>query len=409
MNRKILYITYDGLTDPLGQSQILPYLSGLSKEGYQFTILSFEKKDRFGKLEATIRKITTAANIRWVPLRFTSRPPVLSKMYDRMRLKRKALVLHRQYRFDMIHCRGYISAEAGLAIKRKFGIKFFFDMRGFWADEKKDGGAWPQHNFLFRRVYRHYKKKEAQFIKETDCIVSLTEAGKREIVKWPSYNDAVPLQVIPCCADMNVFSLIKPGDKQAGRQMLGLDENDLVISYLGSVGSWYMLNEMLEFFSVMKEKYSNAKFLFITHSPFSLILSKLGKYNLSGKDILLTEAERHEVPLYVKASDINVSFIRPVYSKLSSSPTKLAEVMAMGIPVIVNGGVGDVQEVVEKSKAGIVINDFTKETYKNIVDRIPALLQTDRSAVRQSIEPLFSLHHGIELYSKAYKEVFGKD
>ena len=96
MNRNILYITYDGLTDPLGQSQILPYLVGLSKQGYQFTILSFEKKDRYARLKETIEKITSGAGIRWVPMRFTSRPPVLSKMFDRIRLKQKANVLHRK-------------------------------------------------------------------------------------------------------------------------------------------------------------------------------------------------------------------------------------------------------------------------------------------------------------------------
>ena len=42
--KRVLYISYDGLTDPLGQSQILPYLQHLAKESYQFTILSFEKK-----------------------------------------------------------------------------------------------------------------------------------------------------------------------------------------------------------------------------------------------------------------------------------------------------------------------------------------------------------------------------
>ena len=44
--KKVLYITYDGMTDPLGQSQVLPYLVGLSEKGYKFTILSFEKKER---------------------------------------------------------------------------------------------------------------------------------------------------------------------------------------------------------------------------------------------------------------------------------------------------------------------------------------------------------------------------
>jgi len=408
LNKKILYITYDGLTDPLGQSQILPYLAGLSKEGNEFTILSFEKKDRFVKLEQTIRQITSAANIRWVPMRFTSRPPVLSKMFDRMRLKQKAKAIHRKYKFDMIHCRGYISAEAGLALKRKYGVKFFFDMRGFWADEKKDGDAWNQNNPIFRQVYKHYKKKEAQFIKEADHIISLTQAGKEEIMKWPSYDPHIPLSVIPCCADMNVFSLTSGTDKAKGRKLLGLPENDLVISYLGSLGSWYMLDEMLELFAVIKEKFTSAKFLFVTHSPAAMILSRLSHYNINGQDILITEASRNEVPLFVKASDINISFIKPVYSKLSSSPTKLAEVLAMGIPIVTNSGVGDVKNIVEKSKGGIVIDQFTKESFTTVRNAIPELLHNDSARVRENIEHIFSLRHGIELYRNAYKKVWDK-
>src|SRR6478672_4996737 len=158
--KKILFISYDGMTDPLGQSQVLPYLAGLSKYGYQFTILSFEKKDRYAKLRTEIEKICAASGIKWVPLTFTSKPPKIAKLYDAIRMRMKAFSLYRKYKFDMIHCRSYPSAEVGLMLKKKKGAKLFFDMRGFWADEKKDGGSWDQKSFLFRQVYRHYKKKE---------------------------------------------------------------------------------------------------------------------------------------------------------------------------------------------------------------------------------------------------------
>jgi glycosyltransferase involved in cell wall biosynthesis len=408
LKKKILYITYDGLTDPLGQSQILPYLGGLSKLGYEFTILSFEKKQRYAKLQKTIRQITSEAGINWIPLWFTSRPPVISKMWDRIQMKRKAEALYREHRFDMVHCRGYISAEAGLYLKRKYGCKFFFDMRGFWADEKKDGGAWPQNNPLFRRVYRHYKKEESQFIQEASCIISLTHAGKREIVKWPSYDSATPLNVIPCCADMNVFTLRQNGEREEGRKALKLHNDELIISYLGSIGSWYMLDEMLELFSVIKAKYPKSRFLFITHSDPQRILSSLAKYKLKPSDLVITEATRLEVPLYVKASDVTISFIQAVYSKISSSPTKLAEVLAMGIPVIVNEGVGDVKETVEQSGGGIVINKFDRATYQMIADQLPQLINIKGAVVREKIEPVYSLRHGVELYSKAYSEVFNK-
>src|SRR5882757_6303036 len=151
-SKNILYITYDGLTDSLGQSQVLPYLKGLSKHGYKFTILSFEKKDKYKRDREYIEQLTSESGIRWVPLPFTSKPPLLSKFYDAVRMKQKAIQLQKQFHFGMVHCRSYISADAGLMLKKKFGVKFFFDMRGFWADEKKDG-TWDVSKPLFKRVY----------------------------------------------------------------------------------------------------------------------------------------------------------------------------------------------------------------------------------------------------------------
>src|SRR5215212_9812755 len=121
--KRVLYITYDGLTDPLGQSQILPYLKGLSRYGYEFTILSFEKKERLGKEREIIERLTGESNIRWIPIRFSSRPPLLSKFYDALRMRKKAVELQKKYAFDMVHCRSYIAADVGLFLKKKFGIK----------------------------------------------------------------------------------------------------------------------------------------------------------------------------------------------------------------------------------------------------------------------------------------------
>ncbi len=155
-----MYISYDGLTDPLGQSQILPYLRELSKHGFQFTILSFEKKERYQKEKGIVNDALNSSGIKWVPLWFTSSPPVVSKIYDRWQLKRKVLDLHRLENFDMIHCRSYVAAEMGLFLKNRLGTKFLFDMRGFWADEKVDSHQWNQNNYLYRLIYKHYKKKE---------------------------------------------------------------------------------------------------------------------------------------------------------------------------------------------------------------------------------------------------------
>jgi glycosyltransferase involved in cell wall biosynthesis len=400
-----LYITYDGLTDPLGQSQVLPYILGLEQHGYKFIILSFEKKERFQKNNGYIKALMSRKNIEWVPLSFTENPPVVSKFYDAIRMKVKAIQLYRKKKFDMVHCRSYIAADAGLLLKKKFAVKFFFDMRGFWADEKKDGGSWNISNPIYSQVYKYYKKKEKDYLQNADYIISLTEAGKKEMLSWPFFDKKVPLQVIPCCADMEIFSLTNAEQKQKSKENLGIATTDLVISYLGSVGTWYMLDEMLNFFKQVKKSYATARFLFVTHTPSEVIVSKLQALGLSQKDVIITPASRKEVPFFIKSSDINISFIRPVYSKISSSPTKLGEVLSMGIPVICNSGVGDVEEIVTQSGGGYIIHKFDEMQLQNAVDAIPELIQKQPLTIRNNIQHIYSLTKGIESYVQSYATV----
>lgn len=403
--KKVLYLTYDGISDPLGQSQILPYIAGLSKFGYQFTILSFEKKDRYSRQQAYLKGLMESSGIRWAPLPFTSKPPLLSKLYDAMRMRRKAASLHRQFNFDMVHCRSYIAADVGLYLKKRFGVKFFFDMRGFWADEKKDGGSWNTDKFLFKKVYGYYKNKEAAYLQNADAIISLTEAGKKEIMRWRAYNGQTAIQVIPCCADMNLFSITDENQKNEAKKKLGIVNNELVVSYLGSIGTWYMLDEMLLFFRQLKAKHPGAIFLFITHSQPGQILSCAAKYGLRKEDLIIKELARNEVPFYIKASDINISFIKPVFSKISSSPTKLGEVLSMGIPVICNSGIGDVKEIVEASGSGVVIDGFSEKDFDIAIEKIPYLTTLHPSAIRTAAAKVFDLDNGIELYKRAYQQI----
>lgn len=402
--KKVLYITYDGLTDPLGQSQILPYLIGLSKHGYAFTVLSFEKEARMTKEQANVNEFVRQAGIIWVPLPFTTRPPFLSKFYDAVQMRRKAVELQKRENFAMVHCRSYLSADVGLHLKKRFGVKFFFDMRGFWADEKKDG-SWNVANPLYKRIYRYYKNREAQYLRHADYIISLTHAGKKEMGRWHSFNAAVPIQVIPCCADMDHFSLTSDLEKQQSRSELGIASGRLVVSYLGSIGTWYMLDEMLDFFAVVKEQYPDALFLFLTHSDQSMIRQSVQAKQLNENDFIIREATRKEVPYLVKASDVNLSFIKPVYSKISSSPTKLGEVLSMGIPVISNSGVGDVKEIINATESGYVLDAFNAGEYRKAVLAMPALLKKDPKKIRTAAEQVYSLLRGVELYQQCYAKV----
>ena len=125
IKRKILYITYDGLTDQLGQSQVLPYICGLKEHGYEFHIISCEKPEKFIKQKAVIEEICKENNITWHPLPYTKSPPVYSTIKDVRAIKKTAFRLDNIHHFDMVHCRGYICTR-GFTIEKEKRNSFYF-------------------------------------------------------------------------------------------------------------------------------------------------------------------------------------------------------------------------------------------------------------------------------------------
>jgi glycosyltransferase involved in cell wall biosynthesis len=392
MNNSILYISYDGLTDSLGQSQILPYIIGLSKQGYRFTIVSAEKEKVYACGKDEIQKICKENNIDWQPIKYTKKPPILSTIKDIKKIEKLAFKLHRQKQFKAVHCRSYISAIVGQKMQKKLGLKFIFDMRGFWADERIDGKIWDLNKQHYRLIYKYFKKKEKEFLQDADAIVSLTHSAKDILQnKW---NVKKPIYVIPCTVDTDLF---KPKN----------NENlQLTLGYLGSIGTWYMLDEMLDFFKVLLEKYPTAKFKFITNENPDFILSKATKKGLEKKYFDIAAAKRQEVPTELAKIDIGIFFIKPVFSKQASSPVKQGEFMAMGIPVITNSGIGDTDSVIQRYNSGILINDFTLSDYRKAVREIEKLRTASKINLLKGASEYFSLEYGVETYNTVYAKIF---
>jgi glycosyltransferase involved in cell wall biosynthesis len=402
----VLYLSYDGMTDPLGQSQVIPYLQGLSKAGYSFTLISFEKADRFEKGRATIAALLKESAIDWVPLPYTKKPPVLSTLWDLRQMKKAAIALHRKKQFKIIHCRSYVSAMVGMDMQRQFGTKFIFDMRGFYADERVEGGIWNLSNPMFKQVYNFFKKKEQQFFSTANYTISLTKKGKDIIHTWKNIkNQPIPIQVIPCCADLDLFSekSIDAGLLQQLRQKFNLTGNEFVLNYLGSVGTWYMLDEMLDFFKCLLKFKPDAKFLFITGEPASDILTKAKTKGIPETAFVITPATHKQVPTYLALSQCSVFFIKPVFSKSASSPTKQGEIMGMGMPHVCNAGVGDVDDIIDE-KSGVLIKSLNTAEYEKAIQK---MLNTffDKDYIRSRAQQIYSLASGVEKYRDVYRAI----
>ncbi|HEY3402709.1 MAG TPA: glycosyltransferase [Ohtaekwangia sp.] len=386
---RVLYLSYDGLTDPLGQSQILPYLCGLASQGYSITILSFEKPERFERGRENIYKQCAAAGITWKPLRYHKNPPVLSTLFDVFTLQRACVKLFHEQPYGIVHCRSYITSLVGLALKKKYGVRFIFDMRGFWADERVEGNLWPQSNFLFRMIYRFFKRKEREMIRNADEVITLTESAREEISGWQI---PAAVSVIPCCVDLDLFDAERISETQRHkiRAELNIAETDFVLLYLGSLGTWYLYDEMVVFFRLLKKYRPDAKFLFLTPDADKV---------QPDADFIVRAVPRNEVPAYIASCNASICFIKPSFSKKGSSATKMAEVLAMNIPVVTNAGWGDVVYL-ENNMTGIMIIQKGKEE-----ETVRSLLKPSDQPQKPFFKDFFALQRGVSRYASVYEKL----
>jgi glycosyltransferase involved in cell wall biosynthesis len=385
---QILFLSYDGLTDPLGQSQILPYMVGLAARGYEISIVSFEKINRFREQSHVISGICEKAGIHWHPMRYRKSPPVLSTFFNVLALERKVLALNRERQFDIVHCRSYITPLSGFILQKRFGVKMLFDMRGFWADERVEGGLWKLSNPVYKLIFNFFKRKEKEFLSQADAIVSLTHAAKAYIISNFKIQEN-KISVIPCSVDLSLFdpSRYPAASRERLKKNLGIPQDSFVLLYLGSLGTWYMNQEMLDFFKTFRIHHPKAIFLIVTQDN-NLMRSENG--------IFVTSAKRTEVPLYCSIANASIFFIRPGFSKKASSATKMGEVMAMGVPVITNKGWGDIEFFMNYTDS-IMLYDVTG----------PEQLQRmfDPNPIREFARNYLSLDAALDAYDFIYRKL----
>lgn len=402
-----LYLSYDGMTDPLGQSQVLPYLQGLAKQGWDITLMSFEKQDRFLQEKATIDRLTNEAGIHWIPLTYTKKPPVLSTLWDLYKLFQTVKKEHRNQPFQLVHCRSYITAFAGLHLKKKHGVPFLFDMRGFYADERVEGGIWNLKNPLFKQIYQFFKAAEQKFLTQADAVVCLTHKGKTVMKDFPGVTQEVyeKIAVIPCCTDMEHFSdrQVQPAMVEAWKNKLNLPPGTTLLAYLGSLGTWYLVEDMVRFVAAAHARYPQLVWLIITRDQPDELWRAATKYGLPKDAIRIFPARREELPSVLSLVKASLFFIQPSFSKQASSPTKQGELMAMGIPVICNAGVGDSDYLVRKYQSGYVIEKMEDADFQRALDHWETILQPDAEAIRQGANAYFSLEKGVATYAHLYK------
>jgi glycosyltransferase involved in cell wall biosynthesis len=390
----VLYISYDGMLEPLGQSQVLAYLERLAP-GRRVHLISFEKTGdsaNRANVDAVRRRISDAG-IHWHPLRYHKSPTAPATAFDVAAGTALALAIALRHRITLIHARSYVAGLMALAVKRGTGACFLFDMRGLWADERVDGGLWPAGG----RLYRVAKNVERRLLLGADHVVTLTHASELEIRSFDYLAAKMPpITVIPTSADLDRFRIQGP-----------LQTKPFVLGYVGSVGTWYLLDEMLRCFVLLRELVPGARLLIVNRDEHPLIAERAAAHGIAASELELVAASHDQVPALVARMSAAMALIKPAYSKIASAPTKLGEYLGCGVPCLGNAGVGDVEGLLEGRSVGVAVRDFSDSELREKLKRLIALVQdeTVQQLCRETAVELFSLERGAANYDAMYREL----
>ena len=389
-----LQVTYFGLREPLVQTQVLPYLRELANGGIRMSLLTFEpqlKKRWDARAIAEWRERLARDGIDWLLLPYHKRPSLLVTLFDVLVGALYVIKLGRRDPIDIIHGRSHVGAAIGALAKRFVGARLVFDIRGLIAEEYASSGNWSPTGIPFRLT----KAVERWLLRKADGFVVLTEAAKEML--FPDGAGGRPIEVIPCC--------VGPAHFASDRADLGIDGR-VVFTYVGTLGGNYLIRETAELLGAARR---------LDHRVFALVLTRdngmaaeLERVGFSPEDYRVMALSPEVVPRYLRAADVGVFVLRPSASRRAASPTKFAEYLAAGLPVIVTEGIGDLDSHLREGRAGALLRTHDEAAFGQAVREIAELRRDPglRERCRALARRRYDLHAiGGPRYRRLYENV----
>jgi glycosyltransferase involved in cell wall biosynthesis len=371
LNREIYdvaYLTTDSIQEGVGTSQIVPLLHGLVKLGNTVALVSFEKKTPDQTLLSQIANL----GIEWKPLKFGKNGAI----HGFLRLLRLRSSIPEA---KVIHARSDIPAVA--ALLRNKTAPVVWDVRSLWGSQRgiiKTKG-WNFVTIFLAEVLEKIAAHRAH------ALVTLTENVVPVLLKR---HKRIPKlrAVIPTSVQLDKFVVSEKGPR------------DKVCLLSGTYNDFYDLDRMTSLLNTLNE-YLDFKVVWArpdesTSQPLVFV------------EIEVLSPNYDEMPMLISDSSFSVLVLKDQNREVLSAvaPTKIAEFLACGRPILINSGVGDLDLQITKYGAGVVL-DYSKNIRDQLKDfvRIIDDPQTAGNCRRLAVD-LYSMEMAISNYQKIYQE-----
>jgi glycosyltransferase involved in cell wall biosynthesis len=342
---------------------------------FAITLISFEKEPPDHDLNEHLKSL----GIRWRPLRYHKRPPVGSTAWD---IVAGARAIDRELRRvpdSILHTRSYVATEMVMRAPRARHSPLLFDIRGFWIDERVDGGAMRKG-----ALYRYARGRERRFYTRADAIVTLTDASTEVIRQWTAGRE-VPIAVIPTCTEIARFATTSAAPERPR------------LVWMGSVGIRCRLD--------LAHRLSQ-----ISGLPLAVYTPQVAEAQAQvGDDAAVRYVPPADVPAALRAGDIGLCLYRLGSNMIAAAPTRFAEFLAAGVPIAVTTGVGDLERIVEQKGLGCVLRDEDDSALRATAGTLAEMAMDPDTRDRcRAVAKRFDVEDGARRYAALYRSLLDR-
>ncbi|MCU1276881.1 MAG: hypothetical protein JWM53_427 [bacterium] len=398
-----LYVSHTGMTEPLGRSQVVPYLVGLARGGWSIDVVAFEPAAAAESEIASMSSALARDGISYGWSRRGHSHALATKVSESLRAFAALLgrALRRQPK--IVHARSYLPAAVARAVTMLTpGARFIFDCRGLLGDEYADFGHWRRDSFRYRMI----KAAEKTLFARADGIVTLTDRLRRWLCEETGLVDPnTPLEVIPCCVDLSRFR-VDADARASAREQLGAGDR-FVLAYAGNLGAWYCEEQMAQLFAAIRRR-RDARFAVFTRAASERLRGHLTRLGVAADDVIVRNVPPTEMGSLLAGADAAVSFAEPRFSKIASSPVKVPEYLAVGLPTVLNRGVGDQDPLIDAHPELLIdAGGMRPDDLETAAERLVSLRTDDalRARAHALAAERFSLELGVSRYLRLYRRL----
>ena len=251
-------------------------------------------------------------------------------------------------RFSLIYGHNNEAGLTAVALSKAFGIPCIVDLHGVEVDEYLE--KHPRWKATSCRI-RFWRRIEREILVNADCVVTVSRPHSLEVgVRGGSPDRTV---VVPCFADETRFKY-DPLTRARTRATLGFAETDTVYVYSGILPAVYDDCHPVHLFSRLISS-EHDRLLLLAPDQESLTRARTHVSPDMASRCVVLQVPRSEVPQYLSAADVAILLRRPTVVNRVASPTKFAEYLLCGLPVLISEGIGDSSDLVRSNGVGEVL------------------------------------------------------